>query len=97
MDTPENDKATPLVRDPEKPPIHVTDSNDSPDLDLENEDDLPEDVRVLPKIVRNIVSLEDDPTAPTVTFRYFLLCFLFVPPGAILYQMGIFRTTGTFY
>jgi hypothetical protein len=52
-------------------------------------EDLPADVRELPKIVRSIVSLDDDPNAPTLSFRYFVLCFIFIPPGAILYQMGV--------
>ena len=82
--------------DPEKPPPDVTTSGESP-VDGEDEADLPEDLREIPKIVRSIVSLEDDPTAPTITFRYFLLCFIFVPPGAILFQMGIFRTTASAY
>lgn len=66
-------------------------------IDGEDEASLPEDVRELPKIVRNIVSLEDDPNAPTITFRYFLLCFIFIPPGAILFQMGSYRTTSAVY
>jgi hypothetical protein len=85
--------------DPEKPPHKVNTSGEPPviDVDAEDEADLPEDIRQLPRIVRSIVSLEDDPNAPTITFRYFLLCFLFVPPGAILFQMGIFRTTASAY
>jgi hypothetical protein len=63
----------------------------------DDEDNLPEDIRELPKIVRNTCSMEDDPNAPTITFRYFLLCALFVPPGAFLYQMGSFRTTAAIY
>ncbi|KAF2733326.1 OPT superfamily oligopeptide transporter [Polyplosphaeria fusca] len=62
-----------------------------------DDDDLPEDIRDLPKIVRNTVSLEDDPSAPCITFRYFLLCFIFIPPGAILYQMAQYRTTAAAY
>jgi hypothetical protein len=85
--------------EPEKPLHEVNTSRETPviDVDAEDEADLPEDIRELPRIVRSIVSLEDDPNAPTITFRYFLLCFLFVPPGAILFQMGIFRTTASAY
>ncbi|KAL5313535.1 hypothetical protein ACEPPN_017955 [Leptodophora sp. 'Broadleaf-Isolate-01'] len=63
-------------------------------------DDLrPEDAAIqdLPWQVRRIVSLHDDTTLPTITFRYFLLVFLFVPPGAFLQQMNMFRTTSAPY
>lgn len=92
-------EAKPAMTDAEKQPHAVNDSGDAPGTDAEDEDeaDLAEDLRELPKIVRSIVSLEDDPNAPTITFRYFLLCFIFVPPGAILFQMGIFRTTASAY
>lgn len=85
--------------DPEKLPHKFNASGEAPviDVDAEDEAELPEDLRDIPRIVRSIVSLEDDPNAPTITFRYFLLCFLFVPPGAILFQMGIFRTTASAY
>ncbi|KAF1960739.1 OPT superfamily oligopeptide transporter [Byssothecium circinans] len=87
-----------MTSDPEKP-NQTTTSGTAPVVDVDGEDEveLPDDVKELPRIVRNIVSLEDDPNAPTITFRYFLLCFLFVPPGAILFQMGIYRTTSAVY
>jgi hypothetical protein len=47
----------------------------------------------IPWHVRRVVSLHDDPTLPTITFRYFLLTLLFVAPGAFLGQMNSFRTT----
>jgi len=84
------------TQDPEKPPYEAT-SGGTPVLDGEDEADLPDDVKELPKVVRNIVSLEDDPNAPTITFRYFVLCALLVPPGAILFQMGQYRTTAAAY
>lgn len=88
-----------IPHDSEKLSHEVNTSGETPgiDVDAEDEAELPEDLRDIPKIVRSIVSLEDDPNAPTITFRYFLLCFLFVPPGAILFQMGIFRTTASAY
>ncbi|KAI1211648.1 OPT superfamily oligopeptide transporter [Annulohypoxylon truncatum] len=61
------------------------------DVDLENEDD-PE-ISQIPPEVRRIVSLHDDPTLPTLTFRYFLLSVIFVIPGAFLSAMNSFRTT----
>ncbi|CZT46692.1 related to sexual differentiation process protein isp4 [Rhynchosporium secalis] len=50
-------------------------------------------IRDIPINVRRIVSLEDDPTLPTITFRYFVLCLLFIIPGAFLSQMSHYRTT----
>jgi len=60
----------------------------------QNDDPLLKD---LPWHVRRVVSLDDDPTLPTITFRYFLLSFLFVIPGAFLSQMSYFRTTSAPY
>lgn len=50
-------------------------------------------VKPIPAYVRRVVSLKDDPTEPTLTFRYFLLTILFISPGAFLSQMSHFRTT----
>lgn len=50
-------------------------------------------IRDIPGYVRRVVSFTDDPTEPTLTFRYFLLTILFVAPGAFLSQMAHFRTT----
>ncbi|PHH62444.1 hypothetical protein CDD81_7163 [Ophiocordyceps australis] len=47
----------------------------------------------LPGYVRRVVSLVDDVSEPTLTFRYFVLTVLFVAPGAFLSQMAHFRTT----
>jgi OPT family oligopeptide transporter len=51
------------------------------------------EIAELPLIVRQTVSLEDDPTLSTITFRYFVLAIFFVVPGAFLSQMSHFRTT----
>jgi hypothetical protein len=45
------------------------------------------DLKEYPAEVRNTVSFEDDQTLPTITFRYFILTFVFTAPGAFLYQM----------
>ncbi|KZF21641.1 OPT superfamily oligopeptide transporter [Xylona heveae TC161] len=58
----------------------------------EESHDHPE-VAALPIEVRQLVSLDDDPTLPTITFRYFILSIIFVVPGAFLSQMSHFRTT----
>ncbi|RDW75484.1 hypothetical protein BP6252_06626 [Coleophoma cylindrospora] len=54
-------------------------------------------LRDLPWSVRRVVSLVDDPSEPTLTFRYFLLTIIFVVPGAFLSQMSHFRTTSAPY
>lgn len=75
----------------EKPRFVLT-ANDSDG----NEKEIPEDdprVRDIPFYVRRVVSLTDDPTLPTLTFRYFVLTVIFVIPGAFLSMMSHFRTT----
>lgn len=64
------------------------------------EENIPEDdprISSIPSYVRRVVNLTDDPTEPTITFRYFLLTVLFVAPGAFLSQMSHFRTTSAPY
>lgn len=53
----------------------------------EDSEDVDEDLKDYPAEVRNTVSFEDDQTLPTITFRYFVLTFVFTAPGAFLYQM----------
>ncbi|POR34348.1 Oligopeptide transporter OPT superfamily [Tolypocladium paradoxum] len=50
-------------------------------------------IKDIPKSVRRIVSLKDDPTEPTLTFRYFLMTILFVVPGAFVSQLSRYRTS----
>ncbi|KAK6205585.1 OPT oligopeptide transporter protein-domain-containing protein [Scheffersomyces amazonensis] len=68
----------------------ITSSNDEPD-------DLEPDVLQLPKVIREIVPLHDDPTIPVLTFRYFLLSTLFIIPGAFIDTMNSYRTTSAAY
>ncbi|KAJ6001753.1 hypothetical protein N7522_006980 [Penicillium canescens] len=51
------------------------------------------EIAALPLSVRQLINLEDDPSLPTITFRYFVLSVVFVIPGAFLSQMSYFRTT----
>lgn len=80
--------------------IDTTEAQTSPHSDKEDDTAIVEDeahddpeIAQLPLIVRQLVSLEDDPTLPTITFRYFALCILFIVPGAFLSQMSHYRTT----
>lgn len=76
--------------DVEKPPIvHTTQANG--DEEAFSDDD--PRIRDIPPYVRRIVSLHDDPTLPTITFRYFVLSILFIVPGAFLSMMSRYRTT----
>lgn len=81
-----------LEKDIQQPPIIFAVQDDS----TKSEEAIPEDdprVRDIPLYVRRIVSLDDDPELPTLTFRYFVLTILFVVPGAFLSMMSHFRTT----
>ncbi|KAI1820580.1 OPT oligopeptide transporter protein-domain-containing protein [Xylaria intraflava] len=78
------------LRDITKEKLAFEDPVDA-DADLEAEDD-PE-ISQIPPEVRRVVSLHDDTTLPTITFRYFLLAIIFVIPGAFLSQINTFRTT----
>ncbi|CAG8974115.1 hypothetical protein HYALB_00002750 [Hymenoscyphus albidus] len=83
--------------DPEKSsPIVAIDTKDDPQSGSNSETDFADDdpaLRDIPWHVRRGVSFVDDPTEPTLTFRYFILSFLFILPGAFLSQMSSFRTT----
>lgn len=51
-----------------------------------DDEKLEDDLKELPVEVRETVSFTDDPSAPTLTFRYFLMTLIFVPraPSLIL-------------
>jgi OPT family small oligopeptide transporter len=85
------DKGAKLGTTEAQTPSGLDAADDTAIVEEEAHDD-PE-IAQLPLIVRQTVSLEDDPTLPTITFRYFVLCILFIVPGAFLSQMSHFRTT----
>lgn len=47
----------------------------------------PEDIADIPELVRNIVSFEDDPTLPVITFRSVLLSAIFCIIGSFVSQL----------
>jgi hypothetical protein len=51
----------------------------------------------IPWHVKRVVSLHDDPTLPTITFRYFIMAIVFIAPGAFLQQLSVFRTASAPY
>ncbi|KAI0998918.1 hypothetical protein K3495_g9278 [Podosphaera aphanis] len=87
-----NDHKTPYKIETIEPDEVVVPGGNNPTINNGWADDDPQ-IRDLPPSVRRVVSLEDDPTLPTLTFRYFILTLLFVLPGAFLSQLSHFRTT----
>lgn len=49
---------------------------------------LDDDLAEIPELVRNIVSFEDDPTLPVITFRSILLSVLFCVIGSFVSQLS---------
>ncbi|OQE27350.1 hypothetical protein PENSTE_c004G05557 [Penicillium steckii] len=66
-------------------------------LAIEEESHDDPEIAALPLQVRQLINLKDDPTLPTITFRYFVLSAIFVIPGAFLSQLSYFRTTSAKY
>ncbi|KAF9572651.1 hypothetical protein BGW38_008503, partial [Lunasporangiospora selenospora] len=64
---------------------------------LDEEAELEESILLVPKVVRELISMDDDPTLPTVTFRYFVLSTIFISLGAVISQIAWFRTTSASY
>ncbi|ODV79344.1 OPT superfamily oligopeptide transporter [Suhomyces tanzawaensis NRRL Y-17324] len=62
-----------------------------------NNDQVPSDVLVLPKIIQETVDLTDDPSIQVFTFRYVLLSTLFIIPGALIDTINSYRTTSAAY
>ncbi|KAK7717645.1 hypothetical protein SLS64_003140 [Diaporthe eres] len=71
-----------------KTPKEQTASLDEPQYDFDSEE-----FSSIPDLVRNVVSFEDDPTLPTITFRSVLLATVFCIIGSIVSQLSYFRTT----
>lgn len=85
------DKPLSTDDDIEKPPfLFTTVDSDGEVHGFKDDDPLVKDI---PAYVRRVVSFDDDPKLPTITFRYFLLTVIFVAPGAFLSQLSHFRTT----
>ncbi|KAJ5764232.1 hypothetical protein N7533_002913 [Penicillium manginii] len=91
VDTP----STPKVTDDKLPNSEKVQVSETLAIEEESHDD-PE-IAALPLQVRQLINLTDDPTLPTITFRYFVLAAIFVIPGAFLSQLSYFRTTSASY
>lgn len=82
---------SPDVQDFEKPPfLYTTEAGSEHEDGFDDNDPRIQDI---PSYVRRVVSFSDDPTLPTLTFRYFILTIIFVVPGAFLSMMSHYRTT----
>lgn len=57
-------------------------------LDEQQYDFDSEEFSSIPDLVRNVVSFEDDPTLPTITFRSVLLATVFCIIGSIVSQLS---------
>ncbi len=82
--------------------VNIDDDVDVYEVDTSSDhealpEELPADIAELPKIVREAVTFEDDPSTPIVTFRFFLLSIIFIAPGAFLDTMNSYRTTSAAY
>lgn len=80
-----------LDSDPEKSTPVVAIGSDAPQSSSNSQEGFADDdpaLRDIPWHVRRGVSFVDDPTEPTLTFRYFVLSLLFILPGAFLSQMS---------
>ncbi|KAM3583033.1 OPT superfamily [Umbelopsis sp. WA50703] len=62
-------------------------------IDYENDPEYKD----IPLVVRELVTFDDDPEQPSLTFRYYLLSFVFVGLGAFVSQLSWFRTTSAPY
>ncbi|GEQ72969.1 hypothetical protein JCM33374_g6657 [Metschnikowia sp. JCM 33374] len=74
--------------------------SDSIPLDEEETDFLDteeDDLKELLPAVKETVPLHDDPNIPVLTFRFFVLSFLFIVPGAFIDTLNFFRTTAAAY
>lgn len=68
-----------------------------PDPSDASDTDLPDDLRDIPVQVRTTVNFDDNPSEATITFRYFLIVFILIPPGAFISELSQFRTTQASY
>jgi hypothetical protein len=69
--TPREDPAAPIPHFPSEYKSDIKDELAGVEEDAGSleEEELEESIRLVPKIVRELVSMDDDPTLPTVTFR----------------------------
>lgn len=66
-----------------KAPKEQTASLDEPQYDFDSDE-----FSSIPDLVRNVVSFEDDPTLPTITFRSVLLACVFCIIGSVVSQLS---------
>lgn len=67
------------------------------DINEGEEFDIEPDVLALPQVIRETVSLTDDPNIPVLTIRVLILAIIFIIPGALIDTINSYRTTSTVY
>lgn len=78
--------------------VTVRKSSSTEDLQEDvSSSELPADVKIIPRIVREVVTWEDDPDEVCFSFRVVILSVLFILPGAFLDTMNYYRTTSAAY
>lgn len=83
--------------------INNNEKRNTASIDMENIADdntdevLEPDIAELPVEVREIVSMEDDPTIQVFTFRYVVLSIILVCPGAFIDTLNFFRINSIDY
>ncbi|KAF9314644.1 hypothetical protein BGZ91_005954 [Linnemannia elongata] len=99
----EEDPVTPIPHFPSEQKDNVKDELAGLETDPgsleegQDKEELEESIRLIPKIVRELVSMDDDPSLPTITFRFFVLSTMFSCLGAVISQISWFRTTAASY
>ncbi|KAL2836880.1 OPT oligopeptide transporter protein-domain-containing protein [Aspergillus pseudoustus] len=63
-------------------------SSEEPDYDFTSDE-----FKNIPELARTVVSFEDDPSTPVLTFRAILLASIFCILGSVVSQLSYFRTT----
>ncbi|KAI5962119.1 OPT7 [Candida pseudojiufengensis] len=80
----------------------IKEIEDSSSTTTDNEslvEELEPDLKDIPRVVRDVVTLEDDPISlkEIFTVRYVILSIIFIVPGAFIDTMNSYRTTSAAY
>lgn len=80
--------STEKVHTPDAKDLGVIETKES-DLSDESQYDIESpEFKNIPELVRNVVSFEDDPSLPVITFRSVLLSAVFCAIGSVISQLS---------
>ncbi|KAK9851584.1 hypothetical protein MYU51_009473 [Penicillium brevicompactum] len=85
--------STEKVHTPDAKDLGVIETKESDLSDESQYDPESPEFKNIPELVRNVVSFEDDPSLPVITFRSVLLSAVFCAIGSVISQLSYFRTT----